>query len=94
MARGDGSDRKHSGIAWILVVWILAALGIEPAPGRIPAVSGEAAMLLALVREAPSGADELVRRSGLAADAVAAALVRLELEGLVVVADGRYRSAG
>src|SRR5437016_6498610 len=28
MARGDGSDRKHSGIAWILVVWILAALGI------------------------------------------------------------------
>ena len=73
---------------------VLATLGVEPAPARASAVSGDAAVLLALVREAPSGADELVRRSGLAADAVAAALVRLELEGLVVVADGRYRSAG
>src|SRR5207244_1258138 len=61
---------------------VLATLGVEPAPARASAVSGDAAVLLALVREAPSGADELVRRSGLAADAVAAALVRLELEEL------------
>ena len=73
---------------------VLATLGIERAPACVPQLSGDAAALLALVREAPAGADELVRRSGLAADAVAAELVRLELEGLVVVADGRYRPAG
>jgi DNA processing protein len=73
---------------------VLAALGVEPAPAAVPDVGGDAAALLALVQEAPASADELVRRSGLAADSVAAGLVRLELEGLVAVVDGRYRPAG
>jgi DNA processing protein len=52
----------------------------------------EMAVLGALQREAAT-ADELVRRTGLSAGEVAAALVALELDGAVAVADGRYRSS-
>jgi DNA processing protein len=73
---------------------VLAALGIEAATTQAPEATGEAAALLALVRAEPAGVDELVRRSGLPAAVVAAELAGLELAGLVVVAEGRYRAAG
>jgi DNA processing protein len=62
---------------------VLASFGIEPAP-----VQSEGSPLLELL---PASADELVRRTGLGADEVARALVKLELAGLVTAADGFYR---
>jgi predicted Rossmann fold nucleotide-binding protein DprA/Smf involved in DNA uptake len=53
---------------------------------------GPAATVLELLREAPAGVDELVRRSRLPPEGVGAALVELELEGLAVVSDGVYRA--
>lgn len=73
---------------------VLEALGIErPEAAAAPTVSSEAAKLLELVREGPAGADELASRSVLDAGAVSVALTELELAGLVVVADGVYRTA-
>jgi predicted Rossmann fold nucleotide-binding protein DprA/Smf involved in DNA uptake len=56
-------------------------------------VTAGAGRLLALLADAPRGQDELVRATGLAASAVAAALVELELAGLAVEAEGVYRPA-
>jgi DNA processing protein len=64
---------------------VLASFGIEPEP-----VQTEASPLLELL---PASADELVRKTGLAAGDVARALVELELEGRVSVCDGVYRRA-
>jgi predicted Rossmann fold nucleotide-binding protein DprA/Smf involved in DNA uptake len=49
--------------------------------------------VLDLVREGPAGADELAVRGTLDAGALSVALTELELAGLVVVADGVYRTA-
>jgi DNA processing protein len=54
-------------------------------------VSAGARTVLERVQEEPSGADALGRATGLAADEVAAALVELELAGLVTEAAGVYR---
>ena len=62
---------------------VLASFGIEPEP-----VQGESSPLLELL---PASADELVRKTGLGADAVARTLVELELEGRLAVRDGVYR---
>jgi predicted Rossmann fold nucleotide-binding protein DprA/Smf involved in DNA uptake len=58
---------------------------------RSLALGGDA--LLRLIGEAPRSADELVRASGRTSADVAAALVELELAGLVTMADGVYRAA-
>ena len=71
---------------------VLSCFGLEPEPAAAVAVDGAAATLLALLREAPAGADELARRSGLGAGEVARALVELELAGLAAAADGHYRA--
>jgi DNA processing protein len=73
---------------------VLEALGVEPpARGGAVHVSEPAATVLELVRDGPAGADELAARSVLAAGAVSVALTELELAGLVVAADGVYRTA-
>jgi len=64
---------------------VLASFGIEPAP-----MPGERSPLLELL---PASADELVRRTGLPAAEIAAALIELELEGRAVAHDGVYRGA-
>jgi DNA processing protein len=64
---------------------VLASFGIEPVPAR-----GEQSPLLELL---PASADELVRKTGLGADAIARALVELELEGRVTMSEGVYRRA-
>jgi DNA processing protein len=71
---------------------VLSFLGLE-ASARCVGIAGAAAELLGLVREQPSGADELARRAGLDAGEVARTLVELELAGLVSVSDGLYRAA-
>ncbi|HEU6445843.1 MAG TPA: DNA-processing protein DprA [Gaiellaceae bacterium] len=72
---------------------VLEALGIERAasPDQ-PDVSDAARRVLALVRDAPTAADELVARASLDAGAVNVALTELELAGLVAAADGVYRA--
>ena len=52
---------------------------------------GAAAQVRAVVADAPAAADELIRRTGLTAAELAAALVELELLGLVAQAGGLYR---
>ena len=72
---------------------MLAAVGVEPrrtAPS-IPAVRGAAAVVEALARAAATP-DELVRATALSAGEVAAALVELELAGLVSMEEGVVRS--
>jgi DNA processing protein len=70
---------------------VLESLGIAPAEAA-PVELGEAAaaVLVALAGE-PAGADQLVRETGLDAPAVATALAKLELAGVVAEADGLYR---
>jgi DNA processing protein len=71
---------------------VLNAIGIEPAPPpEPPSLAGPAARVRAVVADAPVAADELIRRTGLSAGELAAALAELELLGLVTQADGLYR---
>ena len=72
---------------------VLAALGLEPAPARPGAThSPEAQRILAFLIDRSASVDELVERSGLAADVVAAAVVELELSGEATCAEGVYRA--
>jgi DNA processing protein len=74
---------------------VLAALGLEPAQAQRGArVSEHAQRIHDLLADRSASIDELVARSGLAADAVAAALVELELAGEAVCAEGVYRVTG
>jgi DNA processing protein len=71
---------------------VLTALGVEPPERSVPEPpAGAAGAVLALVADGAVTADELARRSELPAADLAAALVELELAGLVTQADGVYR---
>jgi DNA processing protein len=70
---------------------VLAELGLERPAAVAPEPEGAAAVLLDLLRESPGCIDELVARSGLPAERVAAALAELELDGLAATGDGIYR---
>ena len=72
---------------------VLEALGLESAalPQSRPLAPGAEAVL-ARVRDAAAGADELARATGLDAGTIAAALTELELAGAVTEADGVYRA--
>ena len=71
---------------------VLDALGIEPAPSGPAELSPVAGELAALVAARACTVDELVRASERTSAEVAAALVELELGGVVAEADGVYRS--
>jgi DNA processing protein len=71
---------------------VLELLGIAPrVPSAAPAISEAARSLLSRLEDGTAGSDELVRSTGREASVVGAALVELELAGLVVEADGLYR---
>ena len=71
---------------------VLAALGLEEAPPRrSQRLSDQASRLRELLADRSASVDELVERSGLAADVVAAALVELELADEAVSAQGVFR---
>jgi DNA processing protein len=71
---------------------VLDALGVEPPPAPEPVVLAEPLRAIrSLVADGPVDADAIVRRTGLAAGGVAAALAELELLGLVSQSDGLYR---
>jgi DNA processing protein len=69
---------------------VLELLGIDPSPPPA-APAGDAAAVLDQLSEVPAAADELVRATGLAAGAVAAALTELELAGWIAQDGGVYR---
>jgi len=70
---------------------VLESLGIEPPEAPPPELGADAAAVLELLRDGPASADALTRGSGLAAGAVGAALVELELAGLVAEGAGIFR---
>jgi DNA processing protein len=59
-------------------------LGVEPPSAPAPSVPPELAGVLEELARQPAGADELARRLGRSAADVAAAVVRLELDGLLI----------
>jgi DNA processing protein len=71
----------------------LESYGIVPADAAEPPVGDEAAAILARVRDAPAGADELARAAALDAGHLAVLLTELELAGAIVEEDGVYRAA-
>jgi len=72
---------------------VLTCFGIEGGElAALPPPEGEAAVVLACLRDAASTADELARVTGLVAADVALALVELELSGRVSCSDGFYRA--
>jgi DNA processing protein len=70
---------------------VLEAFGLDAAPAAdVP--GGLAADVLAALADGPRSADELVRRLGQPAEAIAAALVELELAGRATTVDGIVRA--
>jgi len=70
---------------------VLESLGIAPPEAPSLEVGADAARLLALLADGPASADALTRASGLDAGAVGAALVELELAGVVAEGAGIFR---
>jgi DNA processing protein len=71
---------------------VLRSFGLEREHAPAAALGESAAAVLARVRDAPAGADELALAVGLDAGALAAALTELEVAGLVAEAAGVYRA--
>lgn len=71
---------------------VLSCFGLEHVRPRDADVDGAAAVVLDALRDAPAGADELARRTGLTAADVARALVELELLRAADAQDGVYRA--
>jgi DNA processing protein len=69
---------------------VLSVLGLDVVAKPVPTDELAAALLDAL-REAPAGADELAGLTNAPVERVAAALVELELDGLVTCGEGIYR---
>jgi DNA processing protein len=70
---------------------VLEALGIEAPPPSSPELSASAGAVLEALHDGTASVDELVGRTPLEANTVAAALAELELAGLVTSGDGLYR---
>jgi DNA processing protein len=70
---------------------VLCALGLEPPDTPPPAVSAAGANVLRLLTNSAHDFDGIVRATGRSSAEVAAALVELELAGLVAEAEGIYR---
>ena len=70
---------------------VLAVVGVTPACDQAVLLAPRLELIRAAVSDSPADADQLVRKTGLSAGEVAAALAELELVGAVVHADGVYR---
>jgi DNA processing protein len=70
---------------------VLAAVGVEPPVDDAQHLAPAVKRVRSVVADAAIAVDDIVHRSGLDASVVAAALVELELLGLVTQAEGLYR---
>ncbi len=92
LSRGANALLRLGATPVTSVADVLAAVGVEPDDAQAPELpAGTAGLVLGLVGDGAIGIDELARRSELSAADLAAALVELELAGLVTHADGLYR---
>lgn len=89
----DGSNAllKLGAIPLTRAADVLEHLGIEPPEPPRPELSAHASAVLGALRDGAASADELVRGAALEPGDVAAALVELELAGLVCEEAGAYR---
>ena len=92
LSKGTNALLRLGAIPVTCAADVLDAIGVEPpAAPEPPVLAGTTARVRAVVADAPAAADELIRRTGLSAGELAAALVELELLGLVAQANGLYR---
>jgi DNA processing protein len=92
LSRGTNSLLRLGATPVTSVDDVLAAVGATRTAAAAEApLDPRLAAVRAAVADAPAAADEVVRRTGLAPGAAAAALAELELLGVVVQADGLYR---
>jgi DNA processing protein len=92
LSRGTNALLRLGAAAVTGAADILEAIGVEAGSGGEPDLpSGPAAAALAALDAGAATADEVARVSGLDSAAVAAALVELELSGLVSGCSGVYR---
>ena len=70
---------------------VLAAIGVDSAPLEVPALSVPAREALAALDDGATTSDEVTRRSSLDPAAASAALIELELAGVVHEQAGVYR---
>ncbi len=91
LSAGTNDLLRQGAVPLLAAADVLAALGLEPAPRRAGAVSETAAIVLAEVTDAACDVDGLVRATGRSTGEISAALVELELAGLVTAAEGLYR---
>ncbi len=71
---------------------VLEAVGVVVEKPARPEPEGDAARVLAVLRDAPASADEVARALGLPVSEATALLTSLELEGLVEMGEGTYRA--
>jgi DNA processing protein len=91
LSKGTNALLRVGAIPLTRVEDVLEHLGIEAAADERPAVGAVAGTVLERLREGAASADELVRKTGIDAGAIAAALVELELAGLVGEDAGAFR---
>ena len=72
---------------------VLEVYGIEPAGEPVGVPDGLAGDLLRRLADEPASIDELARAISIAPGEVAAALIELELAGLIDESDGVYRAS-
>jgi DNA processing protein len=92
LSAGTNELLRQGAAPLLTVADVLEPLGLEPRTRRVPDVTGLAGHVLRLLADEPQEADALTRASGRASAEVGAALVELELAGLVASADGVYRA--
>jgi len=88
----NGLLRQAAAAPYLGLDDVLGPLGLQRAPPASVPVSPPAREALTLLVDGARTADEVVRLSGRPSAEVAAALVELELVGLVCAADGVYRA--
>lgn len=92
LSEGTNDLIRQGAIPLLAAADVFEAMGIEPEPPGPPAsVSPEADAVWGVLQDGVLTLDEISRTTGVGAAEVAVALTELELAGLVVQADGRYR---
>jgi DNA processing protein len=92
LSAGTNHLLKHGAALASSPADVLAVFGLEPEREIAAAVGATAELVLARLRDGAAGADTLARSLDLDAASVAAALVELELAGLVGESAGVYRA--
>jgi DNA processing protein len=92
LSAGSNALLRHGAAPALTVDDVLESIGVAPVETvRVPP-EGDAARVLAVLRDGVAAVDDVARAAGLAVGDVSALLTQLELEGLVESDDGTYRA--